>query len=173
MTKSILLSFLILLLFHVHVNAQTSPSVNVDVVKNVIIINNVTFTKTSSIADYEKVLGKAERIEKIAGKDKIFAYDKLGISFSLKTNTDIVQEVYITYVYDGDKKVAKEEFKGQLSINGKEINNKTTADEISKESKIDLVMSMKGLYMGKGKALLLIAYYPETTLGQFGVSFQN
>jgi hypothetical protein len=172
MIKSILF-FFIFLSFQINVSAQISPTVNVDVVKNVIIINNITFTKNSSIADYEKVLGKAERIEKVAGKDKIFAYDKLGISFSLKMNTDIVQDVYITYLYDGDKKVAKEEYKGKLSINDKEISNKTTADEISKLSKIDLVMSMKGLYIGKGKSLLLMVYYPETTIGQFGVSFQN
>lgn len=171
MTKSILFSIIMLFFLRINVNAQTSPNVNGDLKKGVVVINNVPFTKKSTIEEYEKVLGKAERVEKIGGKDKIFAYDKLGISLSLETNTTTVQEIYITYIFDGDKKVAKETFSGTLAINGEPINAQTTSEQIGKLAGINLVSIMKGLYMGKGGTINLIVYYPESTLGQFGFSF--
>ena len=134
-------------------------------------INNVSFAKKSTIEEYEKVLGKAERVEKIGGKDKIFAYDKLGIALSLETNTTTVQEIYITYIFHGDKKVAKETFNGTLAINGETLTTQTTSEQIAKLAGTSLVPVMKGFYMSKGGALNLIVYYPESTIGQFGFSF--
>lgn len=171
MTKSILFSFVTFLFLQVSVNAQTSLSINGDFKKDAVVINNVPFTKKSTIEDYEKVLGKAERVEKIGGKDKIFAYDKLGISLSLEANTTTVQEIYITYIFDGDKKVAKETFTGTLAINGEPLTTQTTSEQIGKLAGINLVSVMKGLYMSKGNAINLIVYYPESTLGQFGFGF--
>lgn len=171
MTKSILFSFVTFLFLQVSVNAQTSISINGDFKKDAVVINNVPFTKKSTIEDYEKVLGKAERVEKIGGKDKIFAYDKLGISLSLEANTTTVQEIYITYIFDGDKKVAKETFTGTLAINGEPLTTQTTSEQIGKLAGINLVSVMKGLYMSKGNAINLIVYYPESTLGQFGFGF--
>lgn len=171
MTKSILFSVVLFLFLQPHVNAQTSPQVNGDFSKGIVLINGTSFTKKSTLEDYEKVLGKAERIEKIGGKDKIFAYDKLGIALSLETNTTTVQEIYITYIFDGDKKVAKETFAGSLAINGETITNQTTHEQIGKLASVELVTVMKGFYIGKGKDLNLIVYYPEATIGQFGFSF--
>jgi hypothetical protein len=152
--------------------AQTSVStVNADFVKNVIQINGVSFTNTSTLADYEKVLGKAERVEKVAGKDKYYAYDALGLSLVLKANTNLVQEVYVTYVFDGDRKVAKGTYQGKLLVNSTNISTKTSHDEISKITKLDLKMVMKGLYMGQGKGLALMVYYPEATIAQLAFSF--
>lgn len=170
MMKKILLSVYFLFLCTV-LYAQASLSVNGDFDNEAVVINNTAFTKKSTIEDYEKILGKAERIEKIAGKDKIFAYDKWGISLSLETNTNLIQEIYITYVYDGDKKVAKEKFTGTLALNGETITQETTSEQIGKMSGLTLVSVMKGLYMGKGKAISLIVYYPDTAMGQFGFSF--
>ncbi|MBA4057204.1 MAG: hypothetical protein C0490_21000 [Marivirga sp.] len=171
MIKSILFSVVMFLFLFISVSAQTSPSVNGDFKKGVVIINDMPFTKKSTIEEYEKVLGKAERIEKIGGKDKIFAYDKLGISLSLEANTTTVQEIYITYVFDGDKKVAKETFTGTLAINGDPLSTLTTHEQIGKLAGVNLVAIMKGLYMSKGGTLNLIVYYPESTMGQFGFSF--
>jgi hypothetical protein len=171
MAKTILLSVVMFFFLQINVNGQTSPNVNGDFKKNVVIINNVPFTKKSTVEDYEKVLGKAERVEKIGGKDKIFAYDKLGIALSLEPNTTTVQEIYITYIFDGDKKVAKETFTGTLAINGEPINTQSTSEQIGKLAGISLVSVMKGLYMSKGETINLIVYYPESTLGQFGFSF--
>lgn len=155
----------------INVNAQTSLIVNGDFKKEVVVINNVPFSKKSTIDEYEKVLGKAERVEKIGGKDKIFAYDKLGISLSLLTNTTIVQEIYITYIFDGDKKVAKETFSGTLAINGEPVSSETTSEQVGKLAGINLKPIMKGLYMSKEGTINLIVYYPESKLGQFGFSF--
>lgn len=171
MTRSILFSVTMFFLLQLNANAQTSPGVNGDFKKGVVIINEVPFTKRSSIEEYEKVLGKAERIEKVGGKDKIFAYDKLGIALSLEANTTTVQEIYITYIFDGDKKVAKETFTGTLAINGEPLDIQTTKEQIEKVAGVELVSIMKGFYMSKGGALNLIVYYPQSTIGQFGFSF--
>ena len=171
MLKSILFAVALFLFLQPSVNAQTSLNVNSDFTKNAVIINGVTFTKKSTLEEYEKVLGKAERIEKYAGKDKFFAYDKLGIAFSLEINTTTVQEIYITYISDDDKKFAKGAFTGTLAINGQTITTQTTHEEIGKLSGAELVTVMKGFYIGKGKGLNLVAYYPESTLGQFALSF--
>jgi hypothetical protein len=170
-TKPILFSAVMFFFFQINVNAQTSLNVNGDFKKEVVVINTVPFTKKSTIEDYEKVLGKAERVEKIGGKDKIFAYDKLGISLLLETNKTTVQEIYITYIFDGDKKVAKGTFSGTLAINGEPVSTQTTSEQIGKLAGINLVSIMKGLYMGKGGTINLIVYYPESTLGQFGFNF--
>lgn len=167
--KKLFLSLLVLVCICTATFAQIN--VNADFIKQEIVINNVTLTKNSTLADYEKILGKAERVEKIGGKDKIFAYDKSGISLSLKVNTNIVQEIYITYIYDNDKKVAKERFTGSLSFNGTTITDKTGKDEVAKNSGLDLKAAMTGLYLGRGKELSLTVYYPETTIGQIALSF--
>lgn len=82
-----------------------------------------------------------------------------------------MQEVYITYVYDGDKRVAKETFTGSLAINGKPLTTETTSEEVAKLADVELVTVMKGFYMGKGDGMLLMAYYPQSAIGQFGFSF--
>lgn len=171
MTKSILFSVALFIFTQPYLKAQTSPSVNGDFSKGIVVINGTSFTKKSPLEEYEKVLGKAERIEKVGGKDKIFAYDKLGISLSLETNTTTVQEIFITYIFDGDKKVAKETFTGALAINGESITTQTTHEQLAKLAGVDLITVMKGFYMGKGKTLNLAVYYPEATMGQFGFSF--
>jgi hypothetical protein len=172
MIKSILTFLLIaLVLFCAH--AQTAPVVNADFTKGVLIINNTTFTGNSTVEDYQKVLGKGDRLEKKAGADKVFAYDSMGIALSLKTNTNIVQEVHITYIFDGDKNVAKGAFKGSLSINGTPVTNATTTEQIATQSGLELRTAMKGLYLAKGKLMNLVVYYSESTIAQIGFGFNN
>ncbi len=154
-------------------NAQISLSLNGDFEKGVLRINNANFTSQSTINDYQQVLGKPERIEKIGGTDRVFAYDKSGISLFLTPNSNIVLDVYITFIYDGDKKIAKEKFEGRLAINGTELNSQTTPEQIGKLVNAELKVAMKGLYMTKGKLLSLVVYYPESTIGQFAFGFQK
>ena len=118
MKKSVLLSVALFLLLQINTAAQTAVSVNGDFKNGAVVINGVSFTKKSTLEEYEKVLGKAERIERIGNKDKIFAYDKLGIALSLENNSTRVEEIYITYIFDGDKKVAKEAFTGIIASKG-------------------------------------------------------
>ncbi|MGZ5245341.1 MAG: DUF7738 domain-containing protein, partial [Bacteroidia bacterium] len=114
-----------------------------------------------------------ERIEKIAGQDRVFAYDKLGISLMLNPITKAVENINITYIFDGDKKVAKESFIGKLSINSQEITTQTTHEQIGKLVNTTLLKVMKGYYMSKRELMNLVLYYPETTLGQISFSFEE
>jgi hypothetical protein len=175
MKSKIVCTLLGILLFCGSLFAQTTPlRIDSNVDKGSITINTTTFHAKSTLEAYEKVLGKATRIEKVAGKDKIFAYDALGIALSLKANTNLVQEVYLTYFDDGDKRTARSTYSGTLQINGKVINTTDDHEKIMHLAGIQQVMDMDNLYMGKNntQSFILMLYYPETTLGQVGFSFQ-
>lgn len=171
--KKILLIAFSFITMSLSVFAQDTLKINSDFTSESLTINNTTFTKKSTLADYEKVLGKADRIEKVAGKDKFFVYDKLGISIILNTNTNIIDNVIIAYIFDDDRKVAKESFKGTLAINGTTITNQTMYEEIEKLSTIKLLKIMTGFYIGKGKIMHLMVYYIEKNLGQLTFSFEK
>ena len=176
MKNNFLLCCLLLLICQVKVFAQTSIRVNVDLVKNTITINDSLFTNNSTIDDYERILGKADRIEQKKGVDQYFAYDKLGISLSLHKDSDVVNEIFITYLYDGDRKIAREVYKGVLIVNQKVVNAQITNIEMSKLANIDLEEVMNGYFITPKRALNLLLYYPQdikpyTSLKQLALNF--
>lgn len=176
MKNTFLLCCLLLLIFQLNAFAQTSLRLNVDLVKNTITINDSLFTNNSTIDDYERVLGKADRIEQKKGVDQYFAYDKLGISLSLQKDSDVVNEIFITYLYDGDRKIAKEVYKGVLIVNQKVVNAQITSIEMSKLVSINLEEVMNGYFITPKRALNLLLHYPQdilpyTTLKQFALNF--
>ena len=173
MTKAIFLQLLILVLLQPLVKAQGTITINIDVANGTLVINSTSFGLNSTREEYEKVLGKPERIEKVIDKDKILAYDKAGISLALQTGTNKVQEVYITYIADDDKKAATGTFKGNLEMNGKPVTTQTTAKEIEKLVAQKMETSMPSLFTCKNKGMILLLYYPEKTMGQLGVSFTS
>jgi len=164
------MSALLFIAFQINVMAQTPLIINGDFTKNTLVINNVSFTKTSTIEDYENVLGKADIIDKVAGRDKVFGYNKLGIMLILRYNANTVQEIYINYTYEEDKKEVKD-FKGKLSLNGIEVTDKSTLEEIAKNTGLKLEMPEKEFYIAKGKSLSLSFDYIDATIGVFLFTF--
>jgi hypothetical protein len=177
MKRYLLLSCLAFLLVQFTLHAQSPLKVNVDLVKNAITIGNVLFTEGSTIEDYEKLLGKADRIEQKKGMDQYFVYDKLGISLSLlDDDSGIVSEIFFTYLYDGDIKIAKEAYKGTLSVNSQVVSGRTTHKEMAKLTKVELVEVMNGYFITPKRTLNILMYYPEGSykeLKQYAFSFAS
>jgi hypothetical protein len=170
MTKSILLSF-ILFLFQLQASAQTVSSVQADFNSGVLLINGTTFANTSTLQEWEEVLGKAERTIKVAGVDRVFIYDSQGISFTLAEGTDTVQDIALMYIPGTSRKEAKETYKGKVFINGTEVNAGSSPDEISTLAGIELVSHMPDIYMGEGEALKLAVLYHEGGFRLIAFSF--
>lgn len=177
MKKHLMLLWLFLLVFSFTAGAQTPPRVNIDLAKKTISINDILFTRNSTIDEYEKHLGKPDRIEQKRGVDQYFAYDKLGISLSIDDETELVNEIYINYSHDGNRKIAKEAYKGVLTVNNQAVGAQITHKEMSKLVKLDFVELMNGYFVSPMNELSLLLYYPEgapyKTLKQFGVRFAS
>ncbi|WP_224999456.1 hypothetical protein [Cesiribacter sp. SM1] len=177
MKRYFLLLCLAIMLGQFSARAQAPLKVNVDLVKSTITIGNVLFTASSTIEDYEKLLGKADRIEQKRGIDQYFVYDKLGISLSLlDDDSGIVSEIFFTYLYDGDIKIAKEVYKGTLAVNNQVVSGRTTHQEMAKLAKIELVEVMNGYFITPKRSLNILMYYPEGSykeLKQYAFSFAS
>ena len=175
MKKLLLLSSLFLIVVQFTAKAQITPSVHIDLFANTITINGIQFTRNSTIDDYEKHLGKPDRIEQKRGVDQYFAYDKLGISLSLAKDSEVVNEIFFTYLNDGDRKVASEAYKGVLKVNDKVVQPQTSQKEMSKLMKAEFVEVMNGYFISPTKPLSILLYYPEgtpyTSMKQFGIRF--
>lgn len=161
MKKSVVLLCLFMLFFQFNIQAQSPLNVKIDLVKNTITIDDVTFTNTSTIEDYEELLGSATRIVSKRGMDQYFAYDKLGIMLSLQKDSDVVGEIFFTYLNDGDGKVAKETYQGTVSVNNQVVHSKTTLKEMSKLTKANLVEVMNGYYITPKRPLNVLMFFPE------------
>jgi hypothetical protein len=171
--KSLALTVVLLAISGVPIIAQANFEVQVNPAQKTVVINGSEFSENSKMADYEKVLGPVERIEKIAGVEYIYAYDQKGISLMINPNSKNVQLISITYIYDGDKKVAKEPFKGTLIVNGETISQQSTIESIKKTSKLEFKEVMKGFFLSERQDFNLLIFYPQNggVLGQFGVQF--
>lgn len=170
-----LLSCLFLLAFPLYAAAQQPVHIRVDLKANTIAINGAVFTEGSSLDDYEKVLGQPARIMQKRGADQYFAYDQLGIALSVKEETYVVNQLYLTYLYDGDAKVAREVFKGSLTVNDVPVDANISTQAMSKLAGVELVEVMNGYFLTPKRPLNLMLYYPEesayTSLKQLGLTF--
>lgn len=182
MKKSLLLLCLLFAAFQFKANAQAALGqgglrLNVDLPTQTVTINDVAFTASSTLGEYEKHLGRADRIEQKRGVDQYFAYDALGISLSIDDETEVVNEIYITYSNDGDIKLAKQAYSGVLTVNNQKVGAQIVPKEMSKLVKLEFVELMNGYFASPMKELSLLLYYPEgapyKTLKQFGVRFSS
>lgn len=164
--------FIACVAFSISFSSIAQLAVTADYSKQILTINGTPFTNQSTLADYEKVLGKAERVEKIGGKDKIFAYDASGISLSLKAGTNVVQEIFITYVSDGDRKVARGKFAGTIKVNGGVVEETTKSDDVAKTTGLDMKTIMPGYFIAQSQSMFFMIYYKDGKLSQLGFSFE-
>lgn len=170
-----ILSCLFLLVFYLSAAAQKPVHIRVDMQANTIAINETVFTGNSTIDDYERVLGQAGRIVQKRGADQYFAYDQLGIALSVQEETYVVNQIYLTYLYDGDIKVAREVFKGSLTVNEVLVDEGISSQAMSKLAGVELVEVMNGYFLTPKRPLNLLLYYPQdrpyTSLKQLGLTF--
>ncbi len=121
------------------VNAQKVDSLVVNTNTNQIILNKHIITSTTTIDEVSAYFGKAQRVDMIDAKPRIYAYDLKGISFRTKaSNPKVIETVFITYNLDDDKKAAKGIYKGYLSVNKFRIRPTSSGQKIGEETGIDM-----------------------------------
>lgn len=176
MKKTII--FCLSILFLSGAFAQEFKTVKVNVLKEEVIIDKFVVSKTTSIDEVIKALGKPERIEQFAGKDRKFIYDSKGVSFSIVPNNpkNLIEALIITYTYDQDKDVAKEKFSGTLSIDGFTVTEKNTAEEISESTDLKKVECFGRTCMTDPKAkgiILMMGLTDEKDILQIAFGFKK
>lgn len=175
MKRLLLITGLLLAVLHLRATEPAPPRIKVDLATSTISINDIVFTPLSTIEEYERHLGKADRILQKRGVDHYFAYDQLGIALSLKKDSDVVGELVITYLNDGDGKVARQVFGGLLQVNNHLLQPQTSPAEASTLFKVELVEVMNGYFLTPMQPLSLLFYYPQdvphTRLKQIGIRF--
>ncbi|MCU0422663.1 MAG: hypothetical protein MUC81_07600 [Bacteroidia bacterium] len=103
--------------------AHASDTLKVNGAKKTISYGKLTITGSTTIKQIMDRIGKPSRIYKMAGVDRIYVYDSLGLSFDIgKNKTQMVEQVYITMQSLKDKRHANLNFKGVLMIDGILIN---------------------------------------------------
>ena len=161
-----------LILFQYSASGQKSTQIEVDWQHALISINGTKFDIHSTRADYRKVLGPADTVVQLAGKDKFLIYDKLGFALALKSGTDLVQIITLSYMYEsmpGYRKFAEEKFTGKLSISNTVIGDHTGCEVIEKATGAPAIAG-KDHCMIKGNGIITsISYRGEPV---HDISFQ-
>ncbi len=171
--KKIILAFS-LLLSVLFLNAQTDTSV-VNVNSSQIKIGTHTITANTTVADLIAAFGTPSRIEKIAGTDRHYIYDGLGLAFDCRPGT--VEAVYFTFHTDGDKKTANAAIKGTLLIDTYTITDHTTVDQIKANTLIKAIMCFGELMcMSDPKqagVALILGYTKDKLITQVGIGLKK
>lgn len=177
--KKLLTSFLTFFVLSTSL-AQGADKIVVDSPQKTILIDKLSITSKTTIDEVIKALGEPERKETIAGKERIFAYDKLGLSFDIgNTGNKFVEAVAITYNPDNDKKVAHGVYKGALSIDGLIVSKITKSAELTSKTKLGEIRCFGTMCAADPKSsaglALLLSYIDESQkeIGQIGFAFKK
>lgn len=160
--------------------AQTAAKITVNSTTKSIVIGKLNLSAKTTIDEVIKALGEPERKEIIAGKERIFAYDKLGLSFDIgNTGNKLIEGVSITYNPDDDKKVAHGVFTGELTIDGLKVNKLTKSKELTAKTKLGDIRCFGTMCATDPRSTaglaLLLSYKDETEseIGQIGFAFKK
>jgi hypothetical protein len=95
-----------------------------------IVISSYQIAADSTIKSVVSHFGKPDRIEKVGGMDRMYVYDQLGFSFDAGQTGIKVEAVIFNFNWDNDKKCAKSAYAGVLLLDGYELSESTTSEEI-------------------------------------------
>lgn len=131
---------LFIIVFATTLYAQKADTITVNTITKKITIGNHIILSTTTIEQVKKMLGLPDRVEKLAGRERVFAYDRLGISFEIGRDTVVrtLTSLSITYNFDGDKKVSKHPFIGTLYIDTYLVTKTTNASDITANTAVKL-----------------------------------
>jgi len=117
--------------------AAKVDSIVVEVSKRTIKLGSYVISTNTTIDQVMKQLGKPNRIEKLAGTDRYFIYDSLGIAFDIGRNADKkIDAFFVTFNQDKDTKKAKQKFTGVLMLDNYKITASTTSTNITDNTQI-------------------------------------
>ena len=160
------------LYFFVLTQAFADSDVSISVNENGVLINEKYITKSSTLSDFTKILGKPDRVVNL--KNTIYTYDDLGIILYQKPNSNVIKGVKITYGGHRFKFSSNEYFSGKIFIGGDEINEDYPKESIflnnalqvnersaSERSRTHLLTDIKA-YSGNAAMIFHYAYAGES-----------
>jgi hypothetical protein len=157
-------------------HAQTIDTIKINTSKQEILIAKHIVTSATTIEEITKLLGPAERIEKVGGVDRHYIYDKLGLSFD-GGKKGKVEAVMINYNHDGDKKAAKEKFTHTLMIDKLTATEKTTAENVKQNTNIKEISCVGAIMCvsdpKKPGIALLMGFNDKALITQMVFGFTN
>ncbi len=123
-----------------NIYAQQADTIKVNTATKKITIGKRVINGTTTIEQIKKMFGNPDRVEKLAGKVRVFAYDRLGFSVELGRDTTVrtITSFAITYNFDGDKKVSKNRYNGVLLLDKYPITKSTSGSDINTNTAIKL-----------------------------------
>jgi len=140
MKQTKLYIILFYILFASNSYAQKVDTIKVNTSTKKITIGKHIILSTTTIEQIKKMFGAPDRVEKLVGRERVFAYDRLGFSVELARDTNIrtITSFALTYNFDGDKKVSKHIYGGVLLLDKYHITKATTGADINKNTSIKL-----------------------------------
>ncbi len=137
-----LLSLVILITSLYTLEAQKVNSISVQSETQKVMVGSFEITAKTKLSDVLLYLGMPNRIEKIAGKERHYIYDSLGIAIDAGKEGKLVEAISINFNWDKDKKIANMSFNGQLKLDDFNITELTTTDQIKQNTKVKEIVCM-------------------------------
>jgi hypothetical protein len=154
--------------------AQKSDTITFSSKPQGIQINKFKISTSTKISELISYLGKPSRIEKVAGVDRHYIYDEIGLAFDGGKSGN-VETVTITFNPDGDRKTANGIYKGVAKLDGYLLNENTTSDDIKNSTKLKTITCMgESMCVSKpekGIMAILIGYNDKKAITQILLGF--
>jgi hypothetical protein len=128
--------------------------------EEIILIEKLVITQTSTIEEVIKVLGQPQHIEKQKGTGEVYAYDQAGVAFNVD-DTKAILRVIVTYKPDEKLQPAARPFAGELYIDSCAITDTTSGATISEKTKIGTLLCVDKTCASqpRNKGLKWVVYY--------------
>lgn len=160
--------------------ASGSPTNTVEVRAGTVFINGNRVNRTTKLAEYEKLLGKPDRVT--AGKNTIYTYDKLGIRLYQRPGEATVLSISLDFVNSQFNFSPTNCFKGAFIVDGKPLRSDFAKAGLAGLRGVQIVQidpSFKPLELpvimaSQGKIILTFQYLASTTqLDGVGIAWQE
>lgn len=120
----------------VNLEASSTDTIKIDAKNSSLQIGTLKIAKDSSISSVLAYLGKPSQTQKIAGKDRRFIFDDLGIALEADEAGIKIIGFTITFNWDDDKKVAKGKYTGVVLLDEYTFTENTTSNQVTENTSV-------------------------------------
>jgi hypothetical protein len=168
--------FILFLLATFSAKANSVDTVKVNTVDKTIQIGKILIAKDSSIAALLTLLGKPDVSDAIGGvENRRLIYNNLGIAIETSEDGKKLKGVSFTFNPDGDKKTASGQFKGVLIVDGYQITETCTGDNLKENTQLKNLKCIPNLMcmtdLKTSDFVVLVGYQTEK-ITQMGFGFK-
>jgi hypothetical protein len=162
--------FAVFFMIAIKAGGQDVSTISVNVRDKKIAIGDFVIDANTTAEKLISELGKPERLHAVAGRERFYCYDNLGIAFEVTPDDNRkVLAMTVTYYPDGDKKVASGKYVGTVMIDDFKLKPETSVDDIKAETAIKEMVCMGSMCISDLKQPLMglmISYTDAKEVGQ-------